>query len=112
MNTLELTAPAKSQAPAAPAPVIDVAALDTAKPLEEIFQPFETVLAKWEAKAAALVVTDINQKTEMQQARLARLELKEARVTMDKTRLGLVAGDPTYGLCGSVSRVASHLAQR
>jgi hypothetical protein len=87
MNTLEITVPSK--AVAAP---IDVGALDTAKPLEEIFQPFKTVLDKWEAKAAALVVTDISQKTEMAQARLARLELKEARVTMDKTRKGLVEG--------------------
>lgn len=92
MNTLELTVPAKGNTPAVNAPVLDVASLDTAKPLEEIFQPFETVLTKWEAKAQSLIVTDINQKTEMQQARLARLELKEARVAMDKTRLGLVAG--------------------
>lgn len=87
MNTLEITVPSK--AVAAP---IDVGALDTAKPLDEIFQPFKTVLDKWEAKAVSLVVTDISQKTEMQQARLARLELKEARVTMDKTRKGLVEG--------------------
>lgn len=87
MNTLEITIPSKSVAAQ-----VDVAALDTAKPLAEIFQPFQTVLEKWEAKAAALVVTDISQKTEMAQARLARLELKEARVTMDKTRKGLVEG--------------------
>lgn len=84
MNALELTSPPKTQQ--------EVEALDTAKPLQEIFQPFSTTLAKWEAKAASLIVTDISQKTEMAQARLARLELKEARVTMDKTRLGLVAG--------------------
>lgn len=64
--------------------------LDTAKPLDVIFQPYQTILSKWESKAASLVVTDISQKTEMAQARLARLELKEARVAMDKTRKGLV----------------------
>lgn len=73
-------------------PPVDVDRLDTAKPLAEIFQPFQTVLEKWEAKAAALVVTDISQKTEMQQAKLARIELKNARVAMDKERLRLVSG--------------------
>jgi NADH dehydrogenase [ubiquinone] 1 alpha subcomplex assembly factor 7 len=87
---LELTVSPKS----APATTenVDVAALESAKPLEVEFKPFQTVLSKWEAKASALVVTDINQKTEMQQARLARLELKEARVALDKTRKGLVEG--------------------
>ncbi len=90
MNELAL-APA-TIAPATVPPPVDVAQLDTAKPLAEIFQPFQTTLDKWEAKAKSLKVTDINQKTEMAQARLARLELKEARVTMDKTRKGLVEG--------------------
>jgi chemotaxis protein histidine kinase CheA len=78
-ETLELTA----------APV-DVDKLDTAKPLEVIFAPFQTTLQKWESKVDSLKVTDISQKTEMAQARLARLELKDARVNMDKTRKGLV----------------------
>ena len=69
---------------------VAVEKLDTAKPLAEIFQPFQATLEKWKAKAESLVVTDIGQKTEMAQARLARLELREARVTMDKTRKGLV----------------------
>lgn len=86
MSALELTLSPKKSAE------VDVNQLDTAKPLEVIFAPFQTTLQKWQEKAASLVVTDINQKTEMAQARLARLELKEARVTMDKTRLGLVAG--------------------
>ncbi len=90
-GTLELTVPAKAALATTPAPP-DINQLDTAKPLEEVFQPFTTTLAKWEAKVQSLVVTDIGQKTEMAQARLARLELKEARVTMDKTRLSLVAG--------------------
>lgn len=89
MNTLEVTVPAKQTAVAAP---VDVTALDTAKPLDEIFQPYQATLDKWQAKADALIVTDIRQKTEMQQARLARLELKEARCTLEKTRKGLVEG--------------------
>jgi colicin import membrane protein len=71
---------------------VDVDQLDTAKPLEVIFAPYQTTLEKWESKVASLVVTDISQKTEMQQARLARLELKEARCTLEKTRKGLVEG--------------------
>ena len=69
---------------------VDVDKLDTAKPLAEIFQPFAVTLDKWAAKVKTLAVTDINQKTEMAQARLARLEIKDARVAMEKTRLGLV----------------------
>jgi hypothetical protein len=87
---LELTIPAKPSVAVETTP--DVDSLDTAKPLAEIFQPFQAVLEKWEAKASALVVTDMSQKTEMAQARLARLELKEARVNMDKTRKKMVEG--------------------
>jgi hypothetical protein len=71
-------------------PPVDVDQLDTAKPLVEIFQPYQTTLEKWSAKVKSLVVTDITQKTEMAQARLARLEIKDARVAMEKTRVGLV----------------------
>ncbi len=69
---------------------LDVARLDTAKPLEEVFKPYQTTLEKWETKAITLAVTDISQKTEMAQARLARLEIKDARVAMEKARKGLV----------------------
>lgn len=72
--------------------VIDIESLESAKPLELVFNPFEEVLSKWESKVALLKVTDISQKAEMQQARIARLELKEARVNLDKTRKGLVEG--------------------
>ena len=70
----------------------NVSALDTAKPLSEIFAIYQTTLEKWEAQVDTIVVTDITQKVEMQRARMARLELKDARVAMDKTRLNLVAG--------------------
>lgn len=91
MNTLEITIPAKDKR-AAITPTVDPLALDTAKPLEEVFQPYQTTLEKWESKVQSLVVTDISQTTEMEQARLARLELKKARVAMDNTRKGLVEG--------------------
>lgn len=71
---------------------VDVDSLDTARPLAEIFQPFKATLDKWQAKVESLKVTDISQKTEMAQARLARLELREARCNMDKVRIKLVAG--------------------
>lgn len=88
-ETLELTVPVTSAVVAPSAPV-DVDKLDTAKPLAEIFQPYQTTLEKWEAKAQSLVVTNINQRTEMAQARLARLELRAVRIAMDKARIGLV----------------------
>lgn len=89
-NTLELTTPPPTQTALVVTAPVNVDALDTAKPLAEIFAPYQTTLEKWEAKAKALVVTDISMKAEMQMARVARLELKEARVEMDKTRKGLV----------------------
>ncbi len=72
-----------------PPTVINIDALDSAKPLAEIFQPAQSMLEKWTAKAESLIVTNISQKTEMAQARLARLELRDARCTLDKTRKGL-----------------------
>jgi len=84
------TAPAETPAAPAVAPTLAVEKLDTAQPLAEIFQPFQITLAKWKEKATSLVVTSPTQKAEMQQARLARLELKDARVMMEKTRKGLV----------------------
>jgi hypothetical protein len=77
MNTLEIAD-------------VEVEKLDTAKPLAVIFEPYQTTLAKWEAKASSLKVTRLDQKTEMAQARLARLEIKQARVDLDKKRKELV----------------------
>lgn len=89
-TTLELTPPTQTVQLSHPAPEVDVDKLDTAMPLAVVFQPFQTTLEKWQAKVASLLVTDLSQKTEMAQARLARLELKDARVNMDKTRKSLV----------------------
>lgn len=69
---------------------VDVEKLDTAKPLAVVFAPYQTTLEKWEAKVASLKVTKLDQKTEMAQARLARLEIKQARVDVDKKRKELV----------------------
>lgn len=86
-ETLELPSPAEL-------PVVkmdvDVSKLDTAMPLEEVFKPYQTVLDKWAAKAASLIVTDIGQKTEMKIAREARLELRQARCALENRRKELV----------------------
>jgi hypothetical protein len=71
---------------------VDVSQLDTAKPLDVVFLPFQSVLDKWKEKAASLTVTRLDQTAEMFKARSARLELKDARVTLDKTRKGMVEG--------------------
>lgn len=73
-ETLELPAQAGS---------VDVDKLDTAKPLDVIFKPYQTTLEKWEAKVDSLKVVNISQKTEMAQARLAHstssvLEMEES----------------------------------
>src|SRR3990167_4302772 len=88
-NTLELTVSPQSTVPA-PVVDVDVDKLDTAQPLELVFQPYQTVLDKWAAKAAALVVTDISQKAEMKIAREARLELKITRCALETRRKELV----------------------
>lgn len=69
---------------------VEVEKLDTAKPLAVIFLPYQTTLEKWESKVASLKVTRLDQRTEMGQARLARLEIKQARVDLDKKRITLV----------------------
>jgi len=71
---------------------VDVSQLDTAKPLDVVFLPFQSVLDKWKEKASSLTVTRLDQTAEMFKARSARLELKDARVTLDKTRKGMVEG--------------------
>lgn len=53
--------------------------------LKERFAPFEEKAKEWEAKAKALVVTDITQTDKMQQAREARLALR--RIRLDVTKL-------------------------
>lgn len=73
-------------------PALDISKLDTAQPLTEIFQPYQTTLERWQSQIEALTVTNIHQTAAMEQARIARLELKQARVAMDKRRKELVEG--------------------
>lgn len=50
------------------------------------FQDYFKVASEWEAKAKTLIVTDENQKAEMQMARTGRLFLKEKRIAIEKVR--------------------------
>lgn len=69
----------------------------TAESLQNAFLPFFEKAAEWKAKAETITVTDISQKTEMQLARSARLELKNIRVEADKTRKTLKEDSLRYG---------------
>lgn len=59
---------------------------ETANSLQETFQPFLDQANQWKAKAGALVVTDVNQKREMQEARVARLALRDIRIKVENRR--------------------------
>lgn len=59
---------------------------ETAKSLQETFQTFLDQANQWKAKAGALVVTDVNQKREMQEARVARLALRDIRIKVEGRR--------------------------
>lgn len=64
-------------------------AKEQAVTLKETFMPFFDKAEEWREKAMEIVVTDANQVQEMNQARDARLALKEIRVSVDKRRKAL-----------------------
>lgn len=55
----------------------------------EQFTGYFAMAAEWEAKAKAIVITDVNQRADMEIARIGRLFLKEKRLTIEKTRKSL-----------------------
>lgn len=65
--------------------------------LVERFTPFLDQAREWSERAAALVVTDINQTREMKMAREARLALREIRINADKLRKQLKEDSLRYG---------------
>jgi hypothetical protein len=69
----------------------------TANLLIEKFVPFFENAKVWREKAEGLVVTSITQKREMQEARLARLALRDIRIQADKTRKILKEDSNRYG---------------
>lgn len=61
----------------------------TAESLKAAFEPFFQKVSEWKEKANSLIVTSVDQKAEMKEAREGRLALKEIRVTAEKTRKAL-----------------------
>jgi len=59
--------------------------------IESGFKPAFEQAEKWRTQALAIQITSADQKVEMKQARLLRLELKNTRVDADKTRKTLKA---------------------
>lgn len=57
--------------------------------LYDIFLPLLAQVEGWKGKALALVVTDATQLTEMQQAREARLAIREYRLQTERVRVSL-----------------------
>lgn len=69
----------------------------TAVNIKDKFLPFFEQAEQWRKKAESLVVTSIDQKEEMQEARKARIALKDIRVNADKTRKALKEDSLRYG---------------
>lgn len=59
------------------------------KQLKDAFLPFFEKAEEWKKKAESIVVTSVDQKEEIKQARKARLALKDIRVEADKVRKSL-----------------------
>jgi hypothetical protein len=55
--------------------------------LQSRFEPFETQAKEWEAKAKAIVVTDVSQKNLMIEARAARLALRQIRLNVKEKHI-------------------------
>lgn len=68
--------------------IIDSSNLDSsiAVNVKDKFLPFFEQANEWKTKALALTVTDVSQKKEMAEARVARLALKDIRVNVEKRR--------------------------
>lgn len=58
----------------------------TAMELRNVFMPFFESAEEWARKAKTIVITDAGQVKEMELAREARLELKNIRLNVDRTR--------------------------
>lgn len=68
-----------------------------AKKLTEHFKPFEEQAAEWAEKAKALVITDINQVQEMEQAAIARKALVKVRTSLTAKHKELKEDSLKYG---------------
>lgn len=61
------------------------------------FSKFIDDASNWEIKAKALIITSVDQKEEIKEARIARLALKNIRVDADKTKKRLKEDSLNYG---------------
>lgn len=79
--------------------VIETSELEaqTGNYIKEKFLPFFEQAEEWKNKSRELIVTDVNQKHEMQMARSARLALREIRINADKVRKELKEDSLRYG---------------
>jgi hypothetical protein len=68
-----------------------------ANEIRDAFLELFNIGAQWKEKALALVVTSVDQKEEMKQAREARLALVKVRTSADKIRKELKADALKYG---------------
>lgn len=117
--------PFKAQGPAKPEQITISTAVaklqlpqDVALDLASRFEPFERQAKEWEAKAKALVVTDISQTNLMNEAREARLALRRIRLDVtkqheiekaDALRKGQVLDLIKRTLVGYIEPLESHL---
>jgi len=81
MNTLEIAVPQELK--------VEGVSNSEALQLQEIFVPFFEKAEGWKQKAMSIKVDDIDQVEEMENARIARLELKKIRVEVEHKRKGL-----------------------
>ena len=68
-----------------------------AEKLQKAFEPFFQRVEEWKEKAMAIKVTNIAQRSEMAQAREARLILRDVRLNTEKTRKELKEDALRYG---------------
>jgi len=68
--------------------LVEKSELDSTKAavLLERFQDYFKIAAEWETRAKTIVVTDAGQTADMKMARVGRLELREKRIAIEKTR--------------------------
>jgi len=83
---------------------------ETANAIIARFSQYMERIGEWEAKATALVVTDISQVDLMKQAREARFILKNIRVEADRVRKELKEDSLRYGK--AVQRVYNEIEYR
>lgn len=94
--------------------IVEKAGLEKSKAefILEQFSGYFKIASEWEKKAKTLIVTNEEQKDEMQLAREGRLFLKDKRVTIEKTRKGLKEQSLREGqTIDSIARILKNLIE-